>query len=79
MSMEQQAQGEVIRRQGILADCTVCGHEQAFIVVAHIQGGTVKSYAKTFDDAVKIIRAESAPTELFFYTEGALFELVAAS
>jgi hypothetical protein len=79
MTPEQQAQSEVIRRQGILADCKVCSHEQAFIVVAHIQGGTVKSYAKTFDDAVKIIRAESAPTELFFYTEGALFELVAAS
>jgi hypothetical protein len=77
--MEQQAQGEVIRRQGILADCTVCGRKQVFLVVTHLQGGKINSYAETFDDAVKIIRAESAPTELFFYTEGALFELVAAS
>jgi hypothetical protein len=79
MTPEQQAQGEVIRRQGILADCTVCSRESTFIVVSHVTGGTVKSYAKTFDDAVKIIRTESAPTELFYYTSGALFELVAAA
>jgi hypothetical protein len=73
------AQAEIIRRQGILTDCKVCDRTQVFLVVTHLPGGKINSYAETFDAAVDIIREESAPTELFFYTNNCLFELVAAA
>ena len=75
----EQAQAEVNRRQETLADCTVCGRTQMFLVVTHLPGGKINSYAETFDAAVDLIRKESAPTELFFYTNNCLFELVAAA